>query len=46
VETTAEQTSTKVNAPIIKGYIKQLKEIYAEADETELMKMAVKCRTH
>jgi uncharacterized protein YicC (UPF0701 family) len=36
----------KVNAPIIKGYIKQLKEIYAEADETELMKMAVKCRTH
>jgi uncharacterized protein (TIGR00255 family) len=42
VETTAEQTSTKVNAPIIKGYIKQLKEIYAEADETELMKMAVK----
>jgi uncharacterized protein (TIGR00255 family) len=42
VESTAEQTSTKVNAPIIKGYIKQLKEIYAEADETELMKMAVR----
>jgi uncharacterized protein (TIGR00255 family) len=42
VETTAEQTSTKVNAPIIKGYIKQLREIYAEADETELMKMAVR----
>jgi uncharacterized protein (TIGR00255 family) len=42
VESTAEQTSTKVNAPIIKGYIKQLKEIYSEADETELMKMAVR----
>jgi uncharacterized protein (TIGR00255 family) len=42
IESTAEQTSTKVNAPIIKGYIKQLKEIYAEADETELMKMAVR----
>jgi uncharacterized protein (TIGR00255 family) len=42
VESTAEQTSTKVNAPIIKGYIKQLKEIYAEADEIELMKMAVR----
>jgi ribosomal protein L20 len=32
----------KVNAPIIKGYIKQLKEIYADADQTELMKMAVR----
>jgi uncharacterized protein (TIGR00255 family) len=42
IESTAEQTSTKVNAPIIKGYIKQLKEIYADADETELMKMAVR----
>jgi uncharacterized protein (TIGR00255 family) len=42
IESTAEQTSTKVNAPIIKGYIKQLKEIYAKADETELMKMAVR----
>lgn len=42
IESTAEQTSTKVNAPIIKGYIKQLKEIYADADEIELMKMAVR----
>ncbi|HEY4618733.1 MAG TPA: YicC/YloC family endoribonuclease [Flavobacterium sp.] len=42
IESTAEQTSTKVNAPIVKGYIKQLKEIYADADETELMKMAVR----
>lgn len=42
IESTAEQTSTKVNAPIIKGYIKQLKEIYADADEIELIKMAVR----
>jgi len=42
IESTAEQTSTKVNAPIVKGYIKQLREIYADADETELMKMAVR----
>jgi uncharacterized protein (TIGR00255 family) len=42
IESTAEQTSTKVNAPIVKAYIKQLKEIYADADETELMKMAVR----
>lgn len=42
IESTAEQTSTKVNVPIVKGYMKQLKEIYADADETELMKMAVR----
>lgn len=42
VETTAEQTSTKVNVPVVKSYIAQLREVYAEADETELMKMAVR----
>ncbi len=42
VETTTEQTSTKVNVPIVKAYIAQLREVYAEADETELMKMAVR----
>jgi len=42
VENTAEQTSTKVNVPIVKAYISQLREVYAEADETELMKMAVR----
>lgn len=42
IESTAEQTSTKVNVPIVKGYINQLREIYADADETELMKMAVR----
>ncbi|HSD06138.1 YicC/YloC family endoribonuclease [Flavobacterium sp.] len=42
IESTAEQTSTKVNVPIVKAYINQLKEVYADADETELMKMAVR----
>jgi uncharacterized protein (TIGR00255 family) len=42
MENTAEQTSTKVNVPIIKAYIAQLRDVYADADETELMKMAVR----
>jgi uncharacterized protein (TIGR00255 family) len=42
IESTAEQTSTKVNVPIVKGYIEQLRAVYAEADETELMKMAIR----
>lgn len=42
IETTAEQTTTKVNVPIVKSYIAQLREVYADADETELMKMAVR----
>lgn len=42
IETSAEQTTSKVNVPIIKAYINQLREVYANADETELMKMAVR----
>ncbi len=42
IESTAEQTSTKVNVPIVKAYMAQLREIYGDADETELMKMAVR----
>jgi len=42
IESTAEQTSTKVNVPIVKAYISQLREVYPYADETELMKMAVR----
>ena len=42
VETSAELTASKVNVPIVKAYINQLREVYAEADETELMKMAVR----
>ena len=42
IESTAEQTSTKVNVPIVKAYIDQLRAVYANADETELMKMAIR----
>jgi uncharacterized protein (TIGR00255 family) len=42
IESTAEQTTTKVNVPIVKAYINQLREVYADADEIELMKMAVR----
>ncbi len=42
IESTAEQTSTKVNVPIVKAYIEQLREVYPNADETELMKMAIR----
>lgn len=42
IESTAEQTSTKVNVPIVKAYMNQLREIHAFADETELMKMAIR----
>jgi uncharacterized protein (TIGR00255 family) len=42
IESTAEQTSTKVNVPIVKAYISQLREVHPTADETELMKMAIR----
>lgn len=42
IESTAEQTSTRVNVPIVKAYINQLLEVYPGADTTELMKMAVR----
>jgi uncharacterized protein (TIGR00255 family) len=42
VEMTGEQTSTKINVPIVKAYIHQMKVVIADADETELMKMAVR----
>lgn len=42
IESTAEQTTTKVNVPIVKAYMNQLREVYAQADETELMKMALR----
>lgn len=41
-EITAEETSSKVNAPVVMGYIKQMQEILPDADQTELMKMAVR----
>ncbi len=42
VEMTGEQTSTKINVPIVKAYIQQMRGVIANADETELMKMAVR----
>jgi len=42
IEATSEETSSKLNVPIIKGYISQMKAIIPNADETELMKMAVR----
>ncbi len=42
IEVTGEETSAKINVPIVKGYINQMKQVIANADETELMKMAVR----
>lgn len=42
IEVTGEETSTKVNAPIVKAYISQMRAILPTADDTELMKMAVR----
>ena len=42
IEATGEDTSSKINAPIIKGYIFQMKAIMPHADEVELMKMAIR----
>jgi uncharacterized protein (TIGR00255 family) len=42
VEITGEETSSKINVPIVKGYINQMKAVIPNADETELMKMAVR----
>lgn len=42
IEATGEDTSSKLNTSIIKGYINQMKAIVENADATELMKMAVR----
>lgn len=42
IEVTGEETSSKINAPFVKAYIAQMKEIIPDADATELMKMAVR----
>ena len=42
IESTSDQTSTKVNVPIVQEYMNQLKAVYADADAIELMKMAVR----
>jgi uncharacterized protein (TIGR00255 family) len=42
VEVTGEETSSKINVPIVNAYINQMKAVVPNADETELMKMAVR----
>ena len=42
IEVTGEETSAKINVPIIKGYMNQMREVLTNADEVELMKMAVR----
>lgn len=42
LEVTAEETTSKINAPIVKAYIAQMQNIIPDADSTELMKMAVR----
>ena len=42
IEVTGEETSSTINAPIVRAYIEQMKNIIPHADETELMKMAVR----
>lgn len=41
VEITGEETSSKINVPIVKGYISQLREV-VDGDDTELLKMAIR----
>ena len=41
VETTADDTSSKINTPVVKQYIKQLRDV-VDGDEIELLKMAVR----
>ena len=42
IELTGEQTSTKINVPIVQAYMQQMKAVLPQADETELMKLAVR----
>ncbi|WP_345168994.1 YicC/YloC family endoribonuclease [Algibacter aquimarinus] len=41
VEATAEDTSTQINTPVVKQYMKQLQEV-VNSDDLELLKMAVR----
>jgi uncharacterized protein (TIGR00255 family) len=40
IEVTGEDTSSKINATIVKAYMEQLRNVVPDADNTELMKMA------
>ena len=41
LEVTGEETSTKINKPVVEQYIQQLREV-VDGDSTELLKMAVR----
>lgn len=41
VETTADDTSTQINKPVVKRYMQQLRDV-VDGDDTELLKMAVR----
>ena len=42
IENTTEQTTNKVNVSIVKNYIEQLKEVFYDGNDTELLKMAIR----
>jgi uncharacterized protein (TIGR00255 family) len=42
IEVTGEDTSSKINVPIVKAYMAQMKAILPNADDIELMKMAIR----
>jgi uncharacterized protein (TIGR00255 family) len=42
VEVTGEETTSKINVSIVNGYMNQMKAVLPNADETELLKMAVR----
>ncbi|WGD35965.1 YicC/YloC family endoribonuclease [Olleya sp. YS] len=42
VETTADDTSTQLNAPVVKQYMHQLRDLLNTSDDQELLKMAVR----
>ncbi|AWM13526.1 YicC family protein [Flavobacterium sp. NRK F10] len=42
IEITGEETTSRINVPIVKSYIHQMQEVIPGADLTELMKMAVR----
>jgi len=42
VELNGEETSTAINADVVKQYIKQLREVTPDADAVELLKMAIR----
>lgn len=42
IENTADETTSQINVAVVQSYINQLKQINPTADETELMKMAIR----